>query len=110
MKPIELKYPLKIIRDGKDEELKYLTPSRLQIGHIELLPTEVIEKMQQQKDGKLDLSNFKELFPMFKELMPFMASIFNISIEEMRKIDLEDFENVFEGLGETFSEEDAKKN
>jgi hypothetical protein len=109
MKIIELKYPIKI--DDR-EEIKYLRPSRLKVKHIELLPESIIDKVQKEKDGgaKLDLTNLKELMPMFKDLKPFLASIFNVDIDIIDEIDIDaDLELVFEGLEEAFKEFDEKK-
>jgi hypothetical protein len=107
MNSVELKYPVKIIRNGKEEEIKYLTPSRLKVKHFELLPESLLAKANEK--GKLEFSA-SEMLPVFKDLIPFLAGIFNVPEETMRDVDFEDIESVIEVLEEVFPKDTEKKN
>jgi hypothetical protein len=118
MNSVELKYPVKIIRNGKEEEIKYLTPSRLKVKHFELLPESLLAKANEK--GKLELSKASEkgklefseseMLSLFKDLIPFFAGIFNVPEETMRDVDFEDIESVIEVLEEVFPKDTEKKN
>jgi hypothetical protein len=105
MKNIELKYPIEIIVGGKKTEIRFLTPSRLKMKHIELLPKSLMEKSE---NGNLSFST-TDMIPIFNDLVPFLAAIFNVQIEEIKDIDFEDIENVLMALDEVFPK-DEKKN
>jgi hypothetical protein len=104
---IELKYPITVIENGEKKEVKFLTPSRLKVKHFELLP-ETLLKIAEENKGQMKFSS-AELVPMFKELIPFLAGIFNLSIESIKDIDFEDIEKVIGCLEEVFPK-DEKKN
>lgn len=101
MKTIELKHPIKL----KDNEIKYLTPTRLKLKHVKLLPAALMEKAKEEGKLKFETS---ELLPLFNDLVPFLASIFNISEEEMEEVDFEDIEDVM-GAMEEIMPDDKKK-
>lgn len=107
MNSVELKYPVKIIRDGKEEEIKFLTPSRLKVKHFELLPDSLLSAANEK--GKLEFSA-KEMLPIFKDLIPFLAGIFSVPEETMRDVDFEDIENIIGILEEVFPKDTEKKN
>jgi hypothetical protein len=102
---VELKYPVSIIENGEKKEIKFLQAGRIKVKHIELLPASLLEK----SEGKELNISAKEMIPLFKELIPFMAGIFNLSIDAIKDIDFADIENVVEILEEVFPK-DEKKN
>lgn len=114
MNSVELKYPVTIVEGDVKKEVKYLTPTRLKVKHLDLLPTSLMQQAQENSEAgddekfKLKLTT-KELIPMFSELKPFLASVFNQTIEVIDDIDFEDIENVIGALEQVFPE-DQKKN
>jgi len=103
---VELKYPITVIENGEKKEIKFLTAGRLKVKHFSLLPASLLERSE---NNKFNLTA-KEMIPIFDELIPFMASIFNIPIESMKEIDFEDIEDVINVLEYVFPKDNEKKN
>ena len=105
MKSLELKYPIKI--EGLDE-IKYLTPQRLKVKHFKLLPESLMEKAGDEGVEKLKLTA-KEMLPIFKDLVPFLAGIYSVKNEVIEEVDADDMENLINNLEQVF-EDTQKKN
>ncbi len=69
---------------------------------------ELKRELLENTKGKIRFDT-KKLLPMFKELIPFLAGIFNVPIESIKEIDFEDIEKVISSLEEVFPK-DEKKN
>ena len=81
---INLKYPISIPKAGGGEiETTRLKMGRLKLKHLRLLPHDFVEK-----EGKVELAS----------LIPLIAGIADIPIESADEIDIEDFENIINGL------------
>ena len=111
-KTIELKYPIKTMTNKGEVEIKYLTAGRLKVKHFELLPVSIFDKATKKEDGSysFDIENISmnELIPIFKELIPFIAGICNISVDVAKDIDFEDITNVMELFVNAFPEVEKK--
>jgi len=111
-KTIELKYPIKTLSDKGEVEIKYLTAGRLKVKHFELLPVSIFKKTTKKEDGTFDFNidtvSMEELIPIFKELIPFIAGICNISVDVAKEIDFEDITAVMELFTNAFPEVEKK--
>lgn len=109
MKTIELKHPIPGRTDGdKISEIKYLTPGRLKVKHFKLLPGSLMAKASEEGKKKIAFTA-QELIPLFNDLIPFLAGIFDLPEESIEEIDFDDIENVF-GCLEDVLPGDEKKN
>jgi hypothetical protein len=105
---VELKYAIPIVENGEKREVKFLKAGRLKVKHFELLPASILDQAM-DNEGKLTLEK-NNMITMFKELIPFIAGIFDIPIESAKEIDFDDIENVVGCLEHIMPEDSEKKN
>jgi hypothetical protein len=108
LETIELKHPIPLFNNKEKTEIKYLTPGRLKVKHFKLLPESLMALADKKEDKKLSFTP-KELVPVFNDLIPFLAGIFNLPKESIEEIDFDDIEAVISCLDEVFPK-DEKKN
>jgi hypothetical protein len=83
---VSLKYP---IPDGKGGELKELEFKGLKLKHRNIFPIEV-------QKGERELSD--------EEMIPILAKVFNLPLESIEELDMEDLPNVVERFKSFFGD------